>query len=93
MITLTALKPVTYGPRRFRPGDTFAAQDAHARLLVAVGRAMVAESLPAAEPARMAADEAQIATDAPAAPAEAAAPIKPRARRYRRRDLTPETET
>jgi hypothetical protein len=39
MKELIALRPMTYGPRRMRVGEVFSAQDSHARLLVAVGRA------------------------------------------------------
>lgn len=83
MITLTAVKPLTYGSRRIRPGESFAATDSHARLLVALGRAV--RQMPAPVAAR-ALEAAPAADDEPAA--EAAPKTR---RRYRRRDMTAET--
>ena len=47
MTELVAIRPLTYGTRRMRPGESFVAQDSHARLLVAIGRARVATVEPA----------------------------------------------
>jgi hypothetical protein len=76
MKELITLRPMTYGTRRMRAGDSFSATESHARLLVALGRArnIVPPSIPPAEPD-------------PAVQAEV--PTK-RKRTYRRRDMKAE---
>ena len=93
MITLTAIKPLTYGPRRYRPGERFAAKPSHAKLLVAVGHARdetqrggIVELAPQEKAAYVAMDvvtAAELSTGATAEP-------KRKRRTYRRRDMTAE---
>ena len=82
MTELEARRPMTYGNRRLRAGERFTATDAHARLLVALRRAVLASPHTAA----IAVEPAPIAT-----PDAAIEPATPRVRRvYKRRDLRPE---
>lgn len=75
MKDLIALRPLTYGTRRMRPGESFSAQDSHARLLVAIGRARSVERQPAPD----------------AEPEVTVVEPKPKRRRtYKRRDMRAE---
>jgi hypothetical protein len=86
MTELIALRPLTCGPRRLRPGERFTASDAYARLMVATGHARRAPEL-AAVP--LAAGEPP-AAEAPPPPVDEA-PVAARPRRtYKRRDMRPE---
>ena len=78
MKELIALRPLTYGTRRMRPGESFSALDSHARLLVAIGRARSRDAVPVPEAAVL--HEADGEEPTP----------KRRRRTYKRRDLRAE---
>jgi hypothetical protein len=81
MQTLIALRPMTYGTRRMRVGESFSAQDSHARLLVAIGRARPVDRPP---------PQCELAEESAAIAAEAPQDTPRRKRTYKRRDLRAE---